>query len=513
MKKLLILFFVLFIVSSISSIVYAEEITIKINGEKLVTNDNPIIIEGRTMVPVRAIFEGIGANVKWDSNTKTIIGNKNDDVVIMQINNVTVMVNDSSFDMDTAPIIVEDKAYAPVRYVAECYEYYVEWDNESKTVIISNEIYDKNTTETLTETTTEELTQAVTKKPFAEYSSKYEDGTYKGGYDIPAGEYMVLSKPGKFAKVRIYNTIQNNLSNDEIEKESIYIDYSYAFYISRFQYVDIKDGVIIPINDVEKLDITKDGVFRIGTDIPAGKYTFRLTPDRKTGFVGISGISSKGKYISLYADDCSETSVLLPSGSIIEKYGVEIYDLKLNKLVNRTENFYIDYSYDNEYNFSDINNSFKEKVDKELLEILNLYSNSTSESTTKYKESYANTIIGNWIERANNLSEKLYAKKVGNIYLSFIKYIKYTNSNNFAHNPYIYNNCKRDDFINITNELKNIADFNQLNKICYSLNNLEYFQKRIDNLIDFNVVDDSEIIEFPSHNTIGGRGNPLYSQY
>lgn len=66
-----------------SSVYAAEEISLEINGEAVETEVPPQIIDGRTMVPVRAIFELVGAEVSWDGDTKTVTGTKDGTTVIM----------------------------------------------------------------------------------------------------------------------------------------------------------------------------------------------------------------------------------------------------------------------------------------------------------------------------------------------------------------------------------------------------------------------------------------------
>lgn len=84
------------------------------------------------MVPVRVIFEGIGASVEWEENTKTITGKLNNDTVVMQINSKTVSINSNDSDMDASPLIINGRTYAPARYVAESFGYSVGWDSEIK---------------------------------------------------------------------------------------------------------------------------------------------------------------------------------------------------------------------------------------------------------------------------------------------------------------------------------------------------------------------------------------------
>lgn len=134
-----------------------ENISLTVNGEKVETQVPPTIIDGRTMVPVRDIFEACGAKVNWDANTKTITGEKGNTTVVMQIDSNMLFINEDVTEMDATPVIIDGRTLAPARYVAESFGGIVDWDAENKVVII-----DVTDDEEVTETTTEETTQSTT---------------------------------------------------------------------------------------------------------------------------------------------------------------------------------------------------------------------------------------------------------------------------------------------------------------------------------------------------------------
>ena len=76
---------------------------------------------------VRAIFEGVGAEVKWDSETKSITGNKNGIEVVMTVDSNIASVNGKNITMDCGPVIINNRTLAPARYVAEAFGYKVNW--------------------------------------------------------------------------------------------------------------------------------------------------------------------------------------------------------------------------------------------------------------------------------------------------------------------------------------------------------------------------------------------------
>lgn len=116
-----------------------ENITVLLNGEELEFDVPPQMIEDRTMVPMRKIFESLGAEIEWDDATQTVTAAQGDAVVIMQIGNAVISVNGTEIELDVPPQLVDDRTLVPVRAVAESLNAQVEWDDATQTVIITKE--------------------------------------------------------------------------------------------------------------------------------------------------------------------------------------------------------------------------------------------------------------------------------------------------------------------------------------------------------------------------------------
>jgi hypothetical protein len=147
------------LLSAISMSMFAnaqDSIGLNVMGTDITDKAEVLNVDGRIMVPLRAIFESIGANVEWNGETKTITGTKDNNVVIMQIDNKGFALNNEQKTMDVAPFISDGKTYVPVRYVAESLGCEVEWTNSPKTVNIKSK--STETTEITTETSTEVTT-------------------------------------------------------------------------------------------------------------------------------------------------------------------------------------------------------------------------------------------------------------------------------------------------------------------------------------------------------------------
>jgi len=113
-----------------------DAILIMLKGKYLNLDVAPIIENNRTMVPLRGIFEALGANVQWESETKTIIAAKDDTSIILQIGQDQMFVNGEAVEIDSPSIIVQDRTLVPLRAVATALGNEVGYNENTKTVII-----------------------------------------------------------------------------------------------------------------------------------------------------------------------------------------------------------------------------------------------------------------------------------------------------------------------------------------------------------------------------------------
>lgn len=119
-----------------------EKVTVVIDGEVLEIEDQPAqIINDRTLVPMRAIFEKLGAAVQWLHEYRMVVANTDTTNITMKIDDATYYVNGESKTLDVPAQIVNDRTMIPARAVAESLGCTVEWDQATKTVIIKTKNY------------------------------------------------------------------------------------------------------------------------------------------------------------------------------------------------------------------------------------------------------------------------------------------------------------------------------------------------------------------------------------
>ena len=152
MKKLLSVILCLSLAVSLligASSVSADEITVELDGKAIDFDVKPEIVDGRTMVPLRKIFEEIGATVKWDNDTQTVSARKNKKTITLAINSADLQIDKGDTDEEGNPIveavtlevpaqIVSGRTLVPARAISESFGLNVDWDEDNQKVIITS---------------------------------------------------------------------------------------------------------------------------------------------------------------------------------------------------------------------------------------------------------------------------------------------------------------------------------------------------------------------------------------
>ena len=113
-----------------------DGIKIFLNGRQLEFDVEPMLINSRTMVPMRVIFEALGAEVSWDEQTQTAIGETKKTTVKITIGKDYLLKNDNIVVLDSPAVIVSGRTLVPVRAIAESLDCKVEWYGETQVVEI-----------------------------------------------------------------------------------------------------------------------------------------------------------------------------------------------------------------------------------------------------------------------------------------------------------------------------------------------------------------------------------------
>ena len=114
-----------------------QDIKIVVDGVNIKCDQAPIIENGRTLVPFRAISEALDAKVSWNEQTKEVTACKDNDTVSLKIGNKCITKNNVKTETDVAAKIVNGRTMVPVRAISNCLNAKVDWDESTRTVIIN----------------------------------------------------------------------------------------------------------------------------------------------------------------------------------------------------------------------------------------------------------------------------------------------------------------------------------------------------------------------------------------
>lgn len=143
---------------SISNIPSTDKVNILLNGEYIYPDSDPVIVNGRTLVPIRAIAEKLGYKVEWLPNLNTVMifdgdMNYNETIGGYSFVNSTIslavvigsneifkqaITGTETLEIDVAPMIMNDRTYLPLRAVGEALGCKVDWNGSTNTVIINS---------------------------------------------------------------------------------------------------------------------------------------------------------------------------------------------------------------------------------------------------------------------------------------------------------------------------------------------------------------------------------------
>lgn len=113
-----------------------QKVTVHVDGIPLQVGDYAFIEQGTIRVPVRDIFEALGAMISWDESSQTIMATKDELTFEVELNNRFAIINGNQVALDTPATLYKGKLVIPIRFVSESLGARVEWNEQSKQVDI-----------------------------------------------------------------------------------------------------------------------------------------------------------------------------------------------------------------------------------------------------------------------------------------------------------------------------------------------------------------------------------------
>lgn len=131
--SLIIIFVLIFTVTA------NAQIKVFLNNNQLEFDQQPVVINGRTFVPMRKIFNELGANIEWDKDTNTATAYKDGNTVKVTIGQKTAFLNNKEIILNEAPVIIGDRTMVPLRFIAESLNCRTDWQEKTENIYITDE--------------------------------------------------------------------------------------------------------------------------------------------------------------------------------------------------------------------------------------------------------------------------------------------------------------------------------------------------------------------------------------
>lgn len=111
------------------------DVSIVINGQALTNDPPPRMVEGRVLIPLRKVFNALGAEVKYEN--KIITAKRGERVVVLSPNQPSATIDNKAVDLDVPPLLFDSNTYVPLRFVAQALGDSVAYDGKAKTITVS----------------------------------------------------------------------------------------------------------------------------------------------------------------------------------------------------------------------------------------------------------------------------------------------------------------------------------------------------------------------------------------
>lgn len=140
--KRIIAFVTVVIFFSLALFAFAAElppVTVTLDGQVVDCDSygqEATIVEGRTLVPLRAIFEALGASVEWDAKNYVVTSTLNEITIRLRIGENFLLKNGQAIMLDVPAMLMNDRTMIPVRAVTEAFGMKVDWIDETRTVVL-----------------------------------------------------------------------------------------------------------------------------------------------------------------------------------------------------------------------------------------------------------------------------------------------------------------------------------------------------------------------------------------
>ncbi|MGE5416882.1 MAG: copper amine oxidase N-terminal domain-containing protein [Acidobacteriota bacterium] len=133
-KSIVFVIAMILIVAMICPVAAAAKPTIYLNDKP--TRIIPVTVKGSTYVPMRSIFELVGADVDWNEYTNTVTAMKGDKGIILTIGKTRAFIDEKPVVLDAPPRIIDRRTYVPLRFIAQALGIEIHWDGKYRIKLV-----------------------------------------------------------------------------------------------------------------------------------------------------------------------------------------------------------------------------------------------------------------------------------------------------------------------------------------------------------------------------------------
>ena len=305
-------------------------ITVNLKGDVVVFDQAPIIEDGRTLVPVRAIFENLGSTVEWYPETRTVVSTLDDTTIILELDSTIARVNDIEVKLDVPAKIVGGRTLVPLRFVGESFGLDVNWDGQNRKITM--------VTQKPKVLTVEEIAENIR---YMAYIEAYN----KEGELLGSGSGFFINKDGtvvtNYHVINKANQIKVTTSDNKVYSVNKVLGYSKERDIAvikvnaskSFEHVVFGDSNDIKIGQAIVSIGTPLGIFKntVSTGIVSSiRKDYRNAPNTKDIQITspISTGSSGGCLLNMYGEVIGIIYAFAPDGQNLN-FAIPINELQL----------------------------------------------------------------------------------------------------------------------------------------------------------------------------------------
>lgn len=212
-----------------------------VDGELLHFDVRPQIQNGRTLVPMRMIFESLGADVSWEPKTRTAVAVKDGVTIRLPIDSKTVTRNGQTITLDVPAKIVDTRTMVPARFVSEAFGDKVEWDDRKYQVHISTNQAPKVRIVGTDRLLEEGQTQNLQARLLAQQVTAQVEQAAGFTFTNPVWVYLSNSDQGYEQAIRTYG--QDDNQTELVADTSSGVTYDYRVMIPLHRQANMEDTV------------------------------------------------------------------------------------------------------------------------------------------------------------------------------------------------------------------------------------------------------------------------------